>query len=83
MLAGMRELDLEPEKYRVQTKRGTWVSRDDWRIALPYGVVIAVGFIVFAWWHRAELTFALLVGAVAVASLLLGILIGAWLKRFD
>ena len=79
----MPEMDLGPDHYRVQTKRGSWINRDDWRVTLPYAAIVSAGFIVFAWWHRAELPLALLVGTVAVASCLFGILIGAWLKRFD
>lgn len=79
----MPEMDLKPDDYRVQTRSGRWLARDDWRVAMPYAVIVALGFIVFAWWHRAELPLALLVGTIGVASLLLGIAIGAWLRRFD
>jgi hypothetical protein len=78
----MPEIDLKPDDYRVGTRRG-WISRDDFRITVPYAAVIALGFIVFAWWNRAELPLVAIVGTVAAVSFAFGILIGTWLKRFD
>jgi hypothetical protein len=79
----MPEIELKPDDYRVRARSGRWMNRDDWRITMPYAAIVAVGFIVFAWWHRDELSLAILFGATIVPSLLLGVAIGAWLKRFD
>jgi hypothetical protein len=78
----MPEIELPPDDYRVRTKRG-WITRDDFRVTMPYAAVVAALFIGFAWWHRAELPLVAIVATVGVASFLFGVLVGAWLKRFD
>lgn len=79
----MPDLELKPDDYRVQTKRGNWLSRDDFRLMLPYVGGVAIAFVGFAWWNRAELPLIAMLATVAVASFVFGAAIGIWLKRFD
>jgi hypothetical protein len=78
-----KDLDLKPDRYRVQGRSGRWLQRDDFRamfLILFPGLAVWAGY---AWWHRAEISTVLLVSSIGFACLLAGIGIGAWLKRFD
>lgn len=77
-----KQVDLGPDNYAVRTKRGIWVRRDLPWMFVVYGA-FAVGVVVFAWWHRSELTAATLFGACAMFSFLAGMAVALWLKRFD
>ena len=79
----MPEIDLKPDDYRVQTKRGTWTTRDDFRLAFPYIGLVGLAFIIFAWWNRAELPLIGLLATVGVACFFIGMIFGGWMKRFD
>jgi hypothetical protein len=79
----MPEIDLEPDNYRVQTKHGRWINRDNWRFLFIYAGIIATLWIGFAWWHRAEISTVLLATTCLLVGLMVGIGIGGWLKRFD
>ena len=79
----MPTVDLKPDDYRVQTKRGRFINRDNWRFNFIYAAIIGGGFLVYAWWYRAELPSVMLYGTSGVVGLLVGIGIGGWLKRFD
>ena len=78
----MRDVDLPASRYRVQTKNGRWLSRE----TLPFVVTAALMglcFIGFAWWNRAELGLAAVVGVTAIGCFGAGLVAGGWLKRFD
>lgn len=79
----MPDLDLGPDDYAVQTKRGNWVRRDDFRLVLFVGVPMLAFWFGFAWWNRAEISLVLLFTLVAMAAFGIGLFAGAWLKRFD
>jgi len=78
----MPELDLDKDRYRVQTPSGRWNVRDKpWQFA--YGAATGVFFLGFGWWNRAEIGLVLLLGLTAMSSFLLGMVAALWLKRFD
>lgn len=79
----MPDLDLKPGDYRVQTKRGGWINRDDFRLIIPYVGVVGAGFLTFAWWNRDELPLVALMGTALVVGLFFGMALALWLKRFD
>jgi hypothetical protein len=79
----MPEIELKPDDYRVQTKRGRWLNRDDFRFAFPYAGAICAFWIGFAWWNRADISPVMLISVVGGCCFAFGVLVGAWLKRFD
>lgn len=79
----MPDINLAPDDYRVQTKRGRWINRDRWPLYFVYVGGIAAFWVGFAWWHRAEISTVLLATICVMAGLMVGIGLGAWLKRFD
>ena len=79
----MPEMDLKPEDYRVQTKRGRFINRDNWRLYFVYVGGGAAFWLGFAWWNRAELSTVLFGSLCLFAGLLVGVGLGGWLKRFD
>lgn len=78
----MKNVDLKPDNYRVQTRNGNWTVRDyPWMLIA--GGLVGVGFVAFAWWHRSELTTAALFGTCALFSFLVGWMGALLAKRFD
>lgn len=78
----MPDLELGPDSYKVRSKRGNWVRRDA-AYMLPIAVVMFGAMIGYIWWHRAELALALMFGVSVMLAIGFGMIIGAWLKRFD
>jgi hypothetical protein len=77
------DLELGPDDYRVRSKNGRWVPRDDWRLVLFAGIPMLGFWIVWAWWNRAELDLVLIVTLVGMCSFGIGCFAGGFFKRFD
>jgi hypothetical protein len=78
-----KDVDLGPDDYSVRAKSGRWVKRDDFRFLMPYVFGVAALWAGYAWWHRSEIGLVLLVSSIAIPAFIAGIIVGAWLKRFD
>lgn len=78
----MPDVDLKPGDYRVQTKGGRWLSRESTPL-LVYGGTACALILGYAWWHKSEVPLMMLVGTAAGCGLAFGLILGAWLKRFD
>jgi ABC-type proline/glycine betaine transport system permease subunit len=78
----MPDINLTPDDYRVQTKRGRWINRDR-GIMVVFAAVLCFGMLTFIWWHRAEAGLALGFCCTVIVSVAFGLILGAWLKRFD
>jgi hypothetical protein len=76
------DLQLGPDDYKVRTKRGNWVRRDA-AYMIPIAAVMCGGIIGYVWWHRDEMSLAVLFGFAIVMAVAFGMILGAWLKRFD
>jgi hypothetical protein len=78
-----KDVDFGPDDYRVESKSGRWVNRDDFRVIFLVGIPMLAFWVGYAWWHRAEISLVLLISVVGFFCLGIGVFLGAWLKRFD
>ncbi len=78
----MPDINLDKDRYRVQTRNGNWIVRDKpWMLLL--GCVVGLFFVGFAWWNRAEITTASMFGLCALMAFAVGVLFANFIRRFD